>query len=89
MRAAVCGARGLTDRQWIEYGEFLGRLHEVTPSAELAAVLPVETYRSTAGERLRTLGEQAAASDALGAFWSGTAARCTGWRTRWTSLRPA
>ena len=61
--------RGLTDRQWIEYGEFLGRLHEATPSAELAAVLPVETYRSTAGERLRTLGEQAAASDALGAFW--------------------
>ncbi|MEU4633572.1 aminoglycoside phosphotransferase family protein [Micromonospora chalcea] len=62
-------ARGLTDRQWIGYGEFLGRLHQVTPSAELAAVLPVETYRSTAGDRLRTLGDQAAASDALGAFW--------------------
>ncbi|MCP3783831.1 aminoglycoside phosphotransferase family protein [Micromonospora sp. A3M-1-15] len=61
--------RGLTDRQWIEYGEFLGRLHGVTPSADLAAVLPVETYRSSAGERLRTLGGQAAASEALGAFW--------------------
>ncbi|MFD0786005.1 phosphotransferase, partial [Micromonospora azadirachtae] len=44
--------RGLTDHQWIEYGEFLGRLHAVAPSADLAAVLPVETYRSGAGERL-------------------------------------
>ncbi|MEU9509148.1 aminoglycoside phosphotransferase family protein [Micromonospora sp. NPDC048170] len=61
--------RGFTDRQWIEYGEFLGRLHAVTPSADLAAVLPVETYRSSAGERLRALGGQAAASEALGAFW--------------------
>ncbi|MFI7606892.1 phosphotransferase enzyme family protein [Micromonospora sp. NPDC049366] len=62
-------SRGLTDRQWVEYGEFLGRLHAVTPSADLAAVLPVETYRSGAGERLRALGEQAAASEILGAFW--------------------
>ncbi|MER7441512.1 phosphotransferase enzyme family protein [Micromonospora avicenniae] len=62
--------RGLTDRQWIEYGEFLGRLHSVTPSADLAAVLPVETYRSSAGERLRTLAGPAAASEALGAFWN-------------------
>ncbi|WP_433283339.1 phosphotransferase enzyme family protein [Micromonospora sp. CA-244673] len=61
--------RGLTDRQWIEYGEFLGRLHAVTPSADMAAVLPVETWRSTAGERLRALGEQAAASELLGTFW--------------------
>ncbi|MET8082445.1 aminoglycoside phosphotransferase family protein [Micromonospora sp. NPDC005237] len=61
--------RGLTDRQWVEYGEFLGRLHAVKPSADLAAVLPVETYRSSAGERLRILGEQAAASEALGTFW--------------------
>ncbi|MEH1057076.1 aminoglycoside phosphotransferase family protein [Micromonospora sp. CPCC 206171] len=60
---------GLTDRQWIEYGEFLGRLHAVTPSADITAVLPVETYRSSAGERLQTLGGQAAASEALGAFW--------------------
>ena len=62
--------RGLTDRQWIEYGEFLGRLHAITPSADLAAVLPVETYRSRAGERLRTLGGRAAASAVLGAFWA-------------------
>ncbi|KAB1138102.1 aminoglycoside phosphotransferase family protein [Micromonospora sp. AMSO12t] len=61
--------RGLTDRQWSEYGEFLGRLHAVTPSADLAAVLPVETYRSDAGERLRALGGQAATSEVLGAFW--------------------
>jgi spectinomycin phosphotransferase len=61
--------RGLTDHQWIEYGEFLGRLHGVTPSADIAGVLPVETYRSSAGERLRILGGQAAASDALGTFW--------------------
>ncbi|WBB70084.1 aminoglycoside phosphotransferase family protein [Micromonospora sp. WMMD812] len=61
--------RGLTDCQWIQYGEFLGRLHAVTPSADIAAVLPVETYRSSAGDRLRTLGGQAAASEALGAFW--------------------
>ncbi|MFF5174008.1 phosphotransferase enzyme family protein [Micromonospora sp. NPDC000089] len=61
---------GLTDRQWIEYGEFLGRLHAVLPSADVAAVLPVETYRSTAGDRLRTLGGQAAASEALGDFWN-------------------
>jgi spectinomycin phosphotransferase len=61
--------RGLTDRQWIEYGEFLGRLHAVTPSADIAAVLPVETYHSSAGERLRTLGGQAAASESLGPFW--------------------
>lgn len=61
--------RGLTDRQWIEYGEFLGQLHAVTPSADIAAVLPVETYRSSAGERLQTLGGQAAASENLGAFW--------------------
>ncbi|MGY4913427.1 phosphotransferase enzyme family protein [Micromonospora aurantiaca (nom. illeg.)] len=61
--------RGLTDRQWTEYGDFLGRLHRVTPSAEVAAVLPVETYRSGAGERLRTLGVQAATSEVLGAFW--------------------
>jgi spectinomycin phosphotransferase len=61
--------RGLTDRQWIEYGEFLGRLHAVTPSADIAAVLQGETYRSSAGERLQTLGGQAAASEALGAFW--------------------
>ncbi|MET8365315.1 aminoglycoside phosphotransferase family protein [Micromonospora sp. NPDC005194] len=61
--------RGLTDGQWVEYGEFLGRLHAVRPSADLAAVLPVETYRSSAGERLRILGEQAAASETLGAFW--------------------
>ncbi|MEU8165871.1 aminoglycoside phosphotransferase family protein [Micromonospora sp. NPDC049004] len=61
--------RGLTDRQWVEYGEFLGRLHAVRPSADLAGVLPVETYRSNAGERLRVLGKQAAASEALGAFW--------------------
>ncbi|SCL38318.1 phosphotransferase enzyme family protein [Micromonospora aurantiaca (nom. illeg.)] len=61
--------RGLTDRQWTEYGDFLGRLHRVTPSAEVAAVLPVETYRSSAGDRLRTLGGQAATSEVLGAFW--------------------
>ncbi|WP_262283899.1 phosphotransferase enzyme family protein [Micromonospora sp. MA102] len=61
--------RGLTDRQWIEYGEFLGRLHAVTPSADIAAVLPVETWRSSAGDRLRALGEQAAASEILAAFW--------------------
>lgn len=62
-------SRGLTGRQWIEYGEFLGRLHAVTPSAEVAAVLPTETFRSSAGERVRTLGTQAAASAVLGAFW--------------------
>lgn len=61
--------RGLTDRQWGEYGEFLGRLHAVAPNADIAAVLPVETYRSRAGERLRSLGGQAAVSEALGAFW--------------------
>lgn len=61
--------RGLTDRQWIAYGEFLRRLHAVTPSADIAAVLPVETYRSGAGERLRALGVQAGASEILGAFW--------------------
>ncbi|WP_229402715.1 phosphotransferase enzyme family protein [Micromonospora okii] len=61
--------RGLTDRQWIEYGEFLGRLHAVTPNADIAAVLPAETYRSSAGERLRSLSGQAAASEILGAFW--------------------
>lgn len=66
--------RGLTDRQWIEYGEFLGRLHAVTPSADIAAVLPHETYRSSAGERLRNLGGQAAASDILSAFWDRYAA---------------
>ncbi|MGV9766706.1 phosphotransferase enzyme family protein [Micromonospora tulbaghiae] len=58
--------RGLTDRQWIEYGDFLGR---VTPGADVAAVLPAETYRSSAGERLRTLGGRAATSEVLGAFW--------------------
>ncbi|MEV6369064.1 phosphotransferase [Micromonospora musae] len=62
--------RGLTDRQWTEYGEFLGRLHTVAPSADIAADLPNETYRSNAGERLRLLGGQAAASEALGAFWA-------------------
>ncbi|MEU4681103.1 aminoglycoside phosphotransferase family protein [Micromonospora sp. NPDC023737] len=61
--------RGLTDRQWTEYGEFLGRLHAVAPNADLAAVLPVETYRSSAGERLRTLAGPAASSEALGPFW--------------------
>ncbi|PTA46582.1 phosphotransferase enzyme family protein [Micromonospora sp. RP3T] len=61
--------RGLTDKQWIEYGEFLGRLHTITPTAGIAGLLPAETYRSNAGERLRTLGRQAAASAALGAFW--------------------
>ncbi|MFC3503510.1 phosphotransferase enzyme family protein [Micromonospora krabiensis] len=66
--------RGLTDRQWVEYGEFLGRLHAVTPTADLAAVLPVETYRSSAGERLRALGEQAATSEVLGDFWDRYAA---------------
>ncbi|MEU1966160.1 aminoglycoside phosphotransferase family protein [Micromonospora sediminicola] len=62
-------SRGLTDRQWTEYGEFLGRLHAITPSAEVAAALPAETYRSSAGERLRALGGQAAASPDLGGFW--------------------
>jgi spectinomycin phosphotransferase len=61
--------RGLTDRQWVEYGEFLGRLHAVTPGSGIAAVLPVEPHPSDAGQRLRTLGRQAAASDDLGAFW--------------------
>ena len=61
--------RGLADRQWVEYGDFLGRLHRVTPSAEVAAVLPAETYRSSAGERLRPFGGQAASSEVLGAFW--------------------
>ncbi|HEY8471588.1 MAG TPA: aminoglycoside phosphotransferase family protein [Natronosporangium sp.] len=61
--------RGLTDRQWIEYGEFLGRLHAVRPSPEIAELLPVETFRSSAGERLRTLGAAAAASDRLADFW--------------------
>lgn len=62
-------SRGLTDRQWIEYGEFLGRLHAVMPSADVAAAMPVETYRSSAGERVRTVSAQAAASEVLGAFW--------------------
>ncbi|MFG2165329.1 phosphotransferase enzyme family protein [Micromonospora chersina] len=62
-------SRGLTDHQWIEHGEFLRRLHAVTPSADIAAVLPVETYRSSAGERLRAVSEEAAASETLGAFW--------------------
>ncbi|MFG1678169.1 phosphotransferase enzyme family protein [Micromonospora sp. NPDC049282] len=60
---------GLTDRQWIEYGEFLAHLHAVPLSPEIAAVLPVETYRSGAGERLNALAGAAAASAALGAFW--------------------
>ncbi|QLQ37216.1 phosphotransferase enzyme family protein [Micromonospora robiginosa] len=62
-------SRGLTDRQWTAYGDFLGHLHAVTPSPEIAAVLPTETYRSDAGQRVRTLGGQAAASASLGAFW--------------------
>ncbi|NUO57199.1 MAG: aminoglycoside phosphotransferase family protein [Hamadaea sp.] len=60
---------GLTDRQWVEYGEFLGQLHAVTPSADIAAVLRVEKFQSTAAERVRTLGAQAGKSEALGAFW--------------------
>jgi len=60
---------GLTDRQWVEYGEFLGRLHAAAPSADIAAVLPMESYQSTANGRLRALGAQAAQSEALGAFW--------------------
>lgn len=63
-------SRGLTDRQWIEYGEFLAHLHTVSPSPEIAAVLPTETYRSSAGERLRALGGQAATSASLGDFWN-------------------
>ncbi|NUR71685.1 MAG: aminoglycoside phosphotransferase family protein [Hamadaea sp.] len=51
-------SRGLTDRQWIEYGEFLGHLHAVTPNADVASLLPAETFRSTAGERLRALEPQ-------------------------------
>ncbi|NUT34762.1 MAG: aminoglycoside phosphotransferase family protein [Hamadaea sp.] len=62
-------SRGLTDAQWHAYGQFLGQLHAVVPSTEVAAALPVETYTSTAGDRLIALGPQAASSELLRVFW--------------------
>ncbi len=47
-------SRGLTDRQWIEYGWFLGKLHSIVPSPRIESILPVENYSTTAtGEGAR------------------------------------
>ncbi|MEU0154332.1 hypothetical protein [Micromonospora fulviviridis] len=43
-------SRGLTDRQWIEYGEFLGRLHVPLPSDRCLAMGSMTAEREIAGE---------------------------------------
>ncbi|MGC5005456.1 phosphotransferase enzyme family protein [Streptomyces sp. DT203] len=62
-------SRGLTDRQWIEYGEFLGKLHSTVPSPRIGSVLPAESYATTAPARVYARTAEAAVSSVLGAFW--------------------
>lgn len=47
--------RGLTDRQWVAYGRFLGALHAVELPPDVAGLLPIEAYASTASRRVRAL----------------------------------
>jgi spectinomycin phosphotransferase len=62
-------SRGLADRQWIEYGEFLGKLHSIAPSPAIESIMPVESYSTTAPARVHARCAEAAASTVLGAFW--------------------
>ncbi|WP_199919356.1 phosphotransferase enzyme family protein [Streptomyces sp. NRRL S-1824] len=62
-------SRGLTDRQWIEYGAFLGKLHSTVPSPRIESILPVENYSTTAPARVHARSAEAAVSNVLGAFW--------------------
>ncbi|MGW2061082.1 phosphotransferase [Streptomyces sp. NPDC001937] len=62
-------SRGLTDRQWIEYGQFLGKLHSIVPSPRIEAILRVENYSTTAPARVHARSAEAAVSDVLGALW--------------------
>lgn len=47
--------RRLTDRQWVEYGQFLRALHETRLPADLERMLPRESYRPDYTEVLRRL----------------------------------
>jgi spectinomycin phosphotransferase len=62
-------SRGLTDTQWTAYGRFLGALHAVVLPSEVATLLPVEGYASTAPLRIRALAGPAAADSTLGPLW--------------------
>jgi len=60
---------GLTDEQWIAYGRFLAELHATPPPGGL----PVETFRTTAPDRVRE--STGAASPYLDEFWQRHGAR--------------
>ncbi|REG01103.1 spectinomycin phosphotransferase [Asanoa ferruginea] len=72
-------SRGLTDAQWTAYGRFLGALHAVELPDEVAALLPIEAYASTAPHRVRALADQAAADPALGPLWRRHSGQLSAW----------
>jgi spectinomycin phosphotransferase len=71
--------QGLTDAQWTAYGRFLGALHAVEMPGEVAGLLPVEAYASTAPHRVRALSGPAAAEPALGLLWRQHGERLSAW----------
>jgi spectinomycin phosphotransferase len=54
---------GLTDDQWVEYGAFLGALHHTVLPAELAALVPEDTYVCASVANVRSTAEHARHSD--------------------------
>lgn len=59
---------GLTAAQWVEYGEFLGRLHRLP--AEAGVGLPVESFTTSAPERMRALAGGAARDPYAAGLWT-------------------
>jgi spectinomycin phosphotransferase len=59
---------GLTDDQWVEYGRILAAVHAADRPA--AVDLPVESFRTTAPERIRSLAGDAARSPHLADLWA-------------------
>lgn len=55
-------AAGMSDRQWIEYGATLRRIHEVAPSAAMAALLRRDDFVPDGATVIRALDEHVASA---------------------------
>jgi len=84
--------RGLSGRQWVDYGALLRQIHATTLPPELARIMRRETFAPAAAGLVGRLDAHIGARDfddpaarALATFWQarrGASARC--WRVRTT-----
>ncbi len=68
--------RGMSERQWIDYGAILGQIHATTPASDLARMMRRETFTPVGartiedvGQRVRARSYDHPAAHELAAFW--------------------